>query len=67
MSSLLTVALCGPVAICIVGLFKDVGLTIAGFLFFTDTNASQMMIIGLFVSFAGGVYYANGEYQKVYG
>ena len=25
------------------------------------------MIIGLFVSFVGGVYYANGEYQKVYG
>ena len=25
------------------------------------------MIIGLFVSFAGGVYYANGEYQKAYG
>ena len=40
MSSLLTVTLCGPVAICIVGLFKDVGLTVAGFLFFTDTNAS---------------------------
>ena len=63
-TSLLTVTVCGPLAINIAGTIKDVGLTYAGFLFFEDVKASSSVMIGLGFSFAGAIFVSYDKYKQ---
>jgi len=60
--SLLTVTVCGPLALNITGTIKDVALTYAGFIFFDDVQATTSIIVGLGMSFAGASYFSYSKY-----
>ena len=66
MNILLTVTLCGPIAMNIAGTMKDVLLTAAGFLFFPDdVDLSLSLFIGLGFSFSGATYFSYNKYKQV--
>jgi len=58
LASLITVTVCGPMAIVISGVFKDVSLTYVGFIFFTDATPTFLVKTGLIMSFSGAIYYS---------
>lgn len=47
----------------ITGIFKDVGLTFAGFLFFSDTKLTTANAIGMSLSLFGACYFCFKKYQ----
>ena len=55
LSSILTVTICGPIAINIAGIIKDVGLSYIGFAFFDDAKATPLVLTGLAFSFTGAI------------
>ena len=61
-SGLLTVKVCGPIAMNVSGTLKDVGLTYAGFIFFNDATASLNVAVGLACSFTGASYIIYDKY-----
>jgi hypothetical protein len=64
MTILLTVTLCGPIAMNISGTMKDVILTGAGFFFFPDdVHFSTSLFIGLAFSFSGASYFSYNKYK----
>lgn len=65
MTSLLTVTICGPLAVNISGTMKDVALTYAGFVFFENVKASVPVIVGLCFSFAGATFYSYDRYKSL--
>ena len=62
MAIMLTVTVCGPVAINISGVFKDIGLTYAGFILFDDAKTTPSVLIGLAISFLGAAFLS---YEKI--
>ena len=50
------VKLGGPIMVNISGTMKDFGLTYIGFAFFDDSKVTNMVLIGLALSFAGASY-----------
>ena len=61
---LLTITLCGPIALNITGTLKDVVLTTLGFLFFPkDVQLSTSLFIGLTISFTGATYFSYNKYR----
>lgn len=65
MTSLLTVTICGPLAVNISGTMKDVALTYAGFAFFDNVHASNSVILGLIFSFSGAATYSYDRYKNL--
>lgn len=65
MTALLCVTINGPISMNITGIFKDVGLTFAGFLFFSDAKLTPMNAFGMFLSLVGAVYFCIKKYQDV--
>ena len=65
MTSLLTVTICGPLAVNISGTMKDVALTYAGFVFFENVTASPSVITGLVFSFSGAAAYSYDRYLSL--
>jgi hypothetical protein len=63
MTALLCVTINGPISMNITGIFKDVGLTFAGFLFFSDTKLTPMNAAGMGLSLLGAVYFCVKKYQ----
>ena len=64
MSILLTITLCGPIALNISGTLKDVVLTALGFFFFpNDVQVSTSLFIGLTLSFTGATYFSYNKYK----
>ena len=63
-TSLLTVTVCGPLAINISGTLKDVMLTYLGFIFFDDVTATPAVVLGLGFSFLGATYYSYSKYLE---
>ena len=64
MSILLTITLCGPIALNISGTLKDVILTAAGFFFFPDdVQVSPSLFVGLTFSFIGATYFSYNKYK----
>jgi hypothetical protein len=57
MTALLCVTINGPISMNITGIFKDVGLTYAGFLFFKDTKVTPSNFLGMSLSMFGASYY----------
>ena len=55
LSIAVTVAMCGPLALNITGIMKDVFLTYAGFMFFDDVEPTPHILIGLGLSFIGAI------------
>jgi len=55
--ALMTVTVCGPIAMNISGSLKDVVLTMIGFALFDDANATPMLLAGLLISFIGAAYF----------
>ena len=49
----------------VVGTIKDVLLTYAGFAFFDDSNCSQLVLLGLAVSFAGAGFSLKSKLKLV--
>lgn len=65
MTSLLTVTICGPLAVNISGTIKDVALTYVGFAFFDNVIASASVIVGLCFSFTGATFYSYDRYKSI--
>jgi hypothetical protein len=65
MTSLLTITICGPIAVNISGTMKDVALTYAGFAFFDNVIASPSVIAGLCSSFGGAAFYSYDRYKSL--
>ena len=65
MTSLLTVTICGPLAVNISGTMKDVALTYAGFAFFENVQATNNVILGLIFSFSGAAAYSYDRYKSI--
>jgi len=63
MTALLCVTINGPISMNITGIFKDVGLTFAGFLFFSDAKVTPSNLIGMSLSFVGAAYFCYHRYQ----
>lgn len=63
MTALLCVTINGPISMNITGIFKDVGLTFAGFLFFSDAKVTPVNLVGMSLSFIGAAYYCYQRYQ----
>lgn len=63
MTALLCVTINGPISMNITGIFKDVVLTYAGFLFFSDTKVTPSNIIGMSLSLFGASYYCYSKYS----
>jgi len=62
-TSLLCVTINGPISMNIGGIFKDVGLTYAGFVFFSDASATISQVVGMGLSFSGAAYFCHSKYQ----
>jgi len=62
-TSLLCVTINGPISMNIGGIFKDVGLTYAGFVLFSDATATISQIAGMGLSFSGAAYFCYSKYQ----
>ena len=62
-SCALAAMLCGPFATNIAGCIKDVLLTYAGFIFFTDLKATHPVVVGLGISFTGSAYYVYSNFM----
>lgn len=62
MTALLCVTINGPISMNITGIFKDVGLTFAGFLFFSDTKLTVPSAIGMSISLLGAMYFCYMKY-----
>ena len=65
MTSLLTVTVCGPLAVNISGTIKDVALTYAGFVFFENVVANGSVVTGLLFSFGGATFYSYDRYLNL--
>jgi len=65
MSALLCVTINGPISMNITGIFKDVGLTFAGFLFFSDAKLTPTNAFGMGLSLVGAVYFCVKKYQAI--
>lgn len=65
MSALLCVTINGPISMNITGIFKDVGLTFAGFLFFSDAKLTPTNAFGMGLSLVGAVYFCIKKYQSI--
>lgn len=63
MFTLLCVTVNGPISTNITGIFKDVGLTVVGFIFFSDAKATWAILLGISLSFIGATYYVWNKYQ----
>jgi ABC-type cobalamin transport system permease subunit len=63
-NSLLCLTLCGPVAVNICGILKDVVLTAVGFAFFKTREVTASTAIGIGLSFVGASYFLYATYQK---
>ena len=63
MTALLCVTINGPISMNITGIFKDVGLTVAGFLFFSDTKLTASNLVGTALSFIGATYFCYSKYS----
>ncbi|CDW82730.1 UNKNOWN [Stylonychia lemnae] len=63
-SVLMTVTVVSPIATNVTGNLKDVLLTYVGFIFFDDQSLTQMMLIGLTLSFMGSMIYVADSYNK---
>lgn len=62
MSALLCVTINGPISMNITGIFKDVYLTFAGFLFFSDAEITPAKLIGMSLGFFGASYFCYTKY-----
>lgn len=62
---LLVCTTCNPIAVNITGTIKDVILTYAGFVFFENVHISFSVMVGLFFSFAGAIFYGYDSYSKI--
>ena len=62
MTALLCVTINGPISMNITGIFKDVGLTFAGFLFFSDTKLTSLNAFGMGLSLFGAAYFCYMKY-----
>lgn len=61
---LLTITLCGPIALNITGVLKDVVLTALGFFFFPDdVKLSQSLFCGLAISFTGATFFSYNKFK----
>merc|ERR1719223_563288 len=62
MTALLCVTINGPISMNITGIFKDVGLTFAGFFFFSDAKVTPANIFGMSLSLLGASYFCYMKY-----
>ena len=62
MTALLCVTINGPISMNITGIFKDVVLTYAGFLLFSDTKVTPANIFGMSLSLFGASYFCYCKY-----
>jgi len=62
MTALLCVTINGPISMNITGIFKDVFLTIVGFLMFSDAKVTQSTLIGVGFSLVGATYFCWSKY-----
>lgn len=63
MTALLCVTINGPISMNITGIFKDVGLTYAGFFLFSDAKVTPSNMIGMSLSLFGASYFCYQKYQ----
>lgn len=63
-TTLMTVCICGPLAVNIAGTLKDVGLTYVGFIFFDDVTLTESVAVGLTLSFAGASYFVYDKWLE---
>lgn len=63
MTALLCVTINGPISMNITGIFKDVYLTYAGFLFFSDTKVTPSSLVGMSLSLFGAAYFCYTKYR----
>jgi len=64
MTQLLTITICGPLAVNISGSMKDVFLTYIGFIFFENVNATPAILCGLTFSFSGAAFYSYDRFKN---
>lgn len=62
MTALLCVTINGPISMNITGIFKDVGLTFAGFFFFSDAKVTPSNMFGMSLSLFGASYFCYMKY-----
>jgi len=65
MTALLCVTVNGPISMNITGIFKDVFLTVIGFVMFADAKVTQSTIIGVSFSMIGAIYFCWTKYQSM--
>ena len=59
----LAASLCGPFATTLSSCMKDAVLTYIGFIFFSDLEPTDAVMLGLALSFSGSAYYTFQKYD----